>query len=490
MRSDQFPALIHSRNNLRNLRIEPRSSGLSRRDFLKTSGMSLGASLLLGHEVISVARGNSILIRNGLLIDGTGKAPLPDASILIEAGRITKITSGELRAPAGALIIDAGGRTVLPGLIDMHAHLISGGFDTISEKSMSYDPVEQRRALKQMLYWGVTAAYVPVQPLEAGLQLRAAVFRNVFPSPRLFISGPGFTAPGGWGGANQPAARIELSHLREIRPQVNRLARANIGILKLFYDDMSSSFVRPLPKLEKELMEAVIKEAHAKKLKVMVHAYRTADHKDAIRAGADIMAHSAITEPVDDEYIGLARKSKTLYLATLSVYHDVFDENSIRELISQEFVQRTVPQKTLRTLAAREPLDSFEKSIKQDFIKKQLATIGANLKTLAENGIPIGVGPDTGVPGSFPGIAVHREMELMVQAGVTPAAALIAATNTGAAYLGQRSLGTVETGKLADLLVVKGNPLEDIRNTRNIEVVVKAGQVVKRDLLLGEIMSS
>jgi len=476
------------RNLTRKLKAE--NSGLSRRDFLKVSGTGLAAGIVLGREASSAAGGGAILIRNARLIDGNGKVPLENASILIVAGRIKDIAQRELRAPAGAMEIDAVGKTVLPGLIDMHAHLISGGFDTVVNKSMSYDPIDQRRVLRQMLYWGVTAVCDPVQPLDSGLKLREEVSRNVFPSPRLFISGPAVTAPGGWGGANQPEARIELKDLREVKPQISRLARAKVDFVKVFYDDMSSSFASPLPKLEKPLMEAVIKEAHARQLKVMVHAYRTSDHKDTMRAGADIMAHSAITEPVDDEYIDLARKSRTLYLSTLSVYHDVFDENSIRDLVSQEFVQRTVPKKTLTTLTAKEPLNSFEKSIKQDFIKQQLSTIGANLKKVSESGIPIGVGPDTGVPGSFPGIAVHREMELMVQAGVSPARVLVGATRTAAEYLEQKLLGTVEPGKIADLIVVAGNPLEDIRNTRNIEVVIKAGQVVNREKLLTEIMNS
>ncbi|CAN5689730.1 amidohydrolase family protein [soil metagenome] len=474
----------------RKKQLEAERADLSRRDFLKASGTCLTATLISGHDHNSEAATRGILIRNAQLIDGTGTVALANASILIEGGRVRKIVPGTLAAPAGARVIDGTGKTVLPGLIDMHAHLISGGFDTISEKSMSYDPVEQKRALKQMLYWGVTTVCNPVQPLSSGLRLRSQAARNVFPSPRLFISGPAVTSPGGWGGANQPEARIELKELAEVKPQIGRLARAKVDFVKLFYDDMSSSFSRPLPKLEKKLMEASIAEAHARGLKVMVHAYRTEDHKDVMRAGADIMAHSAITQLVDDEYTGLARKSRTLYLATLSVYHDVFDENSIRDLVSQEFVQRTVPRKTLATLTATEPLNSFERSIKQDFIKQQLSTIGANLKKLSESGIPIGVGPDTGVPGSFPGIAVHREMELMVQAGVTPARVLVAATKTAADYLGQRLLGTIEPGKIADLIMIKGNPLEDIRNTRNIEVVIKAGQVVNREKLLTEILSS
>lgn len=461
----------------------------SRRDFIKWSALSLGACFLRGSDVYGAPRGDSILIRGGLIFDGTERAPAK-GTILIEGGRIARISAADLRAPAGATVIDGEGRTILPGLIDMHAHLISGGFDTISEKSMSYDPVEQQRALKQMLYWGVTTVYVPVQPLQSGLALQAAISRNSFPSPSLFISGPAFTAPGGWGGATQPEARVELTDATNIRAEVGRLARANVRIMKLFYDDMSSSFVSPMPKLKKELMEAVIREVHARKLKVMVHAYRTEDHKDALRAGADIMAHSAITEAVDAEYIELARRNNTLYLATLSVYHDVFDESAIRELISRDFVQKSVPQKTLKTLASPEPLNSFEKSIRQSFIKGQLSTIDANLKALSENKIAIGIGPDTGVPGSFPGIAVHREMELMVNAGVTPVAALIGATGTAATYLGQRSLGRLAPGNVADVVMIKGNPLEDIRSSRNVEVVIKAGKILNREALLSQIMSN
>lgn len=477
-----------------NGKLKEQGFGVSRRDFLKAAGISLAVSFAtdsqLANQVTHAAGRDIILIRNGQIIDGTGRAPLPNGFVLIQNGRIREIKGGNIRVPPGARVIDATGKTVLPGLFDMHAHLASGGFDTVTEEYLTFHLPDQQKALRQMLYWGVTAVCDPVQPLDFGLRLRAQVARNVFPSPRLFISGPGFTAPGGWAGTLNPSARIELKNSREVKRQVARLAAARVDFLKLFYDDMSSSFVTPLPKLEKSVMEAVIAEAHARKLKVMVHAYRSEDHKVVMRAGADIMAHSAITVPVDDEYLRLAGKSKTLYLATLSVYHDVFNEDVVRNLSDQDFVRRTVPKKTLDTLKAKEPLDSFEKTIKQDYVKRQLPTIDANLRKVSENGIPIGVGPDTGVMGAFPGIAVHREMELMVEAGVSPERVLVAATKTGAEYLGQPLLGTIEKGKIADLVIVEGDPLKSIKNTRNIEVVIKEGGIVNRERLLEEIMGS
>jgi imidazolonepropionase-like amidohydrolase len=431
---------------------------------------------------------SAVLIANARLLDGSGGPPIDRADILIEGGVFTRISAGEIEPSAGALTLDAKGKTVIPGLIDMHAHLISGGFDTVSEKSMSYDLLDQRRALMQMLYWGVTAVYSPVQPLKAGLELREEVRQNAFPSPRLFISGPGFTASQGWAGSMDPAARLEPRDAAEAADQVAELAEAGIDIIKIFYDDMDSAFCTPLPKLSKPLMEAVIDQAHLSKRRVMVHVYDTDGHKDAINAGADIMAHSAITAPVDEEYLARATKQKTLYLSTLCVYNDVFDENVIREYISRDFVRRSVPEKTLNTLVSEQPLDGFEQSIKQSNIKRLMPTIQANLRAVFHSGVPIGIGPDTGVPGAFPGLAVHREMELMAEAGIPEMALLTAATRTGAQYLDRDDLGVIEEGRVADAVIIDEDPLDDIRNTRKIHTVIKDGVVVDREGLLGIIM--
>jgi imidazolonepropionase-like amidohydrolase len=252
---------------------------------------------------------------------------------------------------------------------------------------------------------------------------------------------------------------------------------------------MSHAFVTPMPKLDPAVMAAIIAAAHAQKRKVMIHAYETPNHKATMRAGADIMAHSAVTDPIDAEYLDLAGRSRTLYLGTLSVYHDVFDANAIRELAALEAIRKTVPNKTLATLTQGPVLEGFEASIKGEYFKRQLPTIMGNMKRAFDAGIPVGVGPDTGVPGAFPGFAVHREMELMVMAGIPPADVLVAATRTGARYLGQPSLGTIETGKVADAVIVAGDPSRDITSTRNVETVVKGGAVVDRSRLLDEIMA-
>ncbi|HUE82485.1 MAG TPA: amidohydrolase family protein [Pyrinomonadaceae bacterium] len=430
-----------------------------------------------------------LLIRNAQIFDGLGHSLQLNKSILIQDGRIKSITSADEGVPPEATLIDATGKSVLPGLIDMHAHLLSGGFDTITEVIDSFEPATQERALKQMLYWGITSVYSPVQPLQSGLELRARTSNGATSFPRLFISGPGFTAPNGWAGSLLPLARFEPKTLEEAEQHVNQLADAGVDILKIYYDTQCCAFLNPLPKLELPIMERIIAQAHARNLRVMLHAYDTQFQIDALRAGVDIMAHSAVTDPIDDEYLELASKAKTLYLATLSVYQDAFDEGSLRKYAAEEFVQRTVPKKTLDTLVEEGPLDEFLKITKKSYLKDQLPTIKSNLKRVSDSGIPVGVGPDTGVMGAFPGLSVHREMELMVDAGMSPAQVLVAATRTAAEYLGEQSLGTIESGKIADLVLVNGNPLEDISHTRAIDVVIKNGQIIDREKLLKEILA-
>lgn len=424
-----------------------------------------------------------LLIRNARVIDGTGAKPLDNASIAISDGVIQELTVSSLNAGNDWQIIDARGKIVIPGLIDMHAHLISGGFDTISDVGITFDIALERRMLKQMLYWGITAVYSPVQPLAIGTALRRETASGEFLLPELFISGPGFAASGGWAGANDPDARREPTNAQEAARAMDELAEAKVDIIKIFYDDMSCAFTHSMTKMARPVMEAVVKAAHERGLKVMVHAYDNENHKETMRAGADIMAHSAVTAPVDDEYIKVARENHAMYLGTLSIYYDTFDQLSIRELIRSEHVTRSVPQATLSTLAEGGPLDQFEGMIRQTYIKQQLPVIAENMRKVWQAGISLGVGPDTGVMGAFPGFAVHREMELMAQSGVAPMAVLQAATANGAACLGRSQIGTIARGKIADLVVLRSNPLEDIRNTRDISDVIRGGVVVDREQL-------
>ncbi len=433
--------------------------------------------------------GQTILISNVSLIDGRGTAPQPNTSVLVRNGKFEQVSARQVRV-TDATLIDGTGKFLLPGLFDMHAHLLSGGFDSITDKIDSFDPETEKRALMQMLYWGVTTVFNPVQPLATAEELRAYENTNPSASPRILLSGPGFTAPGGWAGSLLPIARLEPDEPQSAREQVNTLADASVDFLKVYYDGQCCAFVSPLPKLKKAVMEEIVAAAHTRKLKVMVHAYDLDNHLDALRAGADIMAHSAVTAHINEEYLQLARKNNVMYLATLSAYHDAFNPVALRQFIAQDFVQRSVPKKTLSTLASGGPLDGFLTSVKASFIAGQWRVILDNLKKVFDRGIPVAVGPDTGIMGAFPGISVHRELELMAEASI-PASSLVAsATSVPAKYLDLPGQGVIEEGAIADAVITAKNPYSDIRNTRTVETVIKGGTVVDRAELLRKILSN
>lgn len=433
---------------------------------------------------IAVPPGRRIAIRGARIIDCTGRPPRDRQTILIEDDRIVAILPSDHDQGIDAQRVDATGKTVVPGLIDMHAHLLSGGFDTVVDTGASYEQPSQRRALAQMLYWGVTSCHFSVQPLANLAWLRAGLSSGDIAGPKLYLSGPGVTAPKGWAGSNLPDARLELARVEDVPAAIARLAEHGVDFVKIFYDDMCCAFHHAMPKLNRPVMQAVIREAHRHGLPVAVHVYELDGHREVLEAGGDLLYHSAVTGAIDERYVALARASGSAYIATLSIYNDTYDPDAVRAWSASPEVQATVPSVTLDTLGAGGPLDAFESFTKRDAMRRNLPTIMDNLRRIHEAGIPFAVGPDTGVPGVFPGISVHREMELMVKAGVPPADVLEAATRQAAALLGDPLAGTIERGKRANLLLLDADPLVDIRNTRSITAVWQNGIEVDRHRLL------
>ena len=372
----------------------------------------------------------------------------------------------------------------------MHAHLISGGFDTVIDVGASYEVQDQKRVLRQMLYWGVVGCHFSVQPIDNGLWLRDAVATGEIDGPRLFVSGPGITAPAGWAGSNLAEARIELDDPEEVPGAIAKLAESGVDFVKVFYDSMCCAFHQALPMLRQEVMQRVIAESHRHGLPVAVHVYELEGHREVLRAGGDILYHSSVTGAIDDDYLDAMRANGSLYVATLSIYNDTYKPEAIRAWANSAWVRESVPEATLQSLAPGGPLDEFDAFTKRDNIVRQLPTIMGNMKKIHDAGIPFAVGPDTGVPGVFPGLSVHREMEHMVAAGVPELAAISAATHWAATFVGEPTLGSLAPGKSADLLILSEDPLQDIRATRSIETVIKQGRVIDRESLLEEIFAA
>jgi imidazolonepropionase-like amidohydrolase len=250
-----------------------------------------------------------------------------------------------------------------------------------------------------------------------------------------------------------------------------------VDIVKIWVDD----HLGKQKKISLDLCKEIIADARKAHLKTAAHVFYLADAKALVNDGLAGLAHSIRDLPVDDELIAAMKKHGAWQSsATLTREASLFEFARPSKLLDDPFFTRSLSPEVIRTL--HDP--KYQAKLRQDpdFDKYPgfLATAQKNLKKLADSGVHYGFGTDTGPPSRFPGFFEHWEMELMVQAGLTPTQVIHAATGSAAEFLGvSKELGTLEPGRWADLLVLGKNPLANIRNTRTLEAVYIAGNKVQ-----------
>jgi imidazolonepropionase-like amidohydrolase len=291
---------------------------------------------------------------------------------------------------------------------------------------------------------------------------------------RVFTAGQGFIFKGGYGGI--AGVNQGLTSPAEVEPAVAQQARNGADLIKFWLDDELGQF----PKMPYPMAKAIIESAHRNHLRVVAHIFYLADAKQVADYGVDGLAHSVRDKPVDQALIANMKKRGVWQMAaTLSREASMFVYGGPAPFLTDPFFTRAVSPAALRTLASPE----YQKTVSSGPHFQQypafLETAKKNLKTLVDAGVKYGFGTDTGPPGRFPGYLEHWEMELMVEAGLTPMQVLTAATRNAAEFLGAKDLGTLERSKWADLIVLDGNPLDNIKNTRAINAVYIAGNRVK-----------
>ena len=220
----------------------------------------------------------------------------------------------------------------------------------------------------------------------------------------------------------------------------------------------------------------IIDNAHRDHLRVAAHIFYLADAKQLVDAGLDALAHSVRDQPVDDALIATMKKHGAWQAAaTLTREASMFVYAKPPEFLNDPFFTRGVSQAVISGLS--DPEYQKRSASDPDFDKYPgfLKMAQQNLKRLADAGIPYGIGTDSGPPARFPGFFEQWELELMVDAGLTPSQVITAATKNGAEFLKAKDLGTLETGKWADLIVLNSNPMANIKNTRSIDSVYIAG---------------
>ncbi|MEG1681766.1 MAG: amidohydrolase family protein, partial [Stenotrophomonas sp.] len=379
----------------------------------------------------------AVWIRDAMVFDGTGRAPYA-ASVLVEDGRIAAI-GAELAAPKGARVVNARGQALLPGLFDLHTHWTPNA-----------TPSELPQVANLYMAAGVTTVSDFHQPPEAYAPRRAWLQRIAAPDVKFAAR---MSTPLGhgadWGDENTTRW---VNSPEAARAGVRAVAAYKPDFIKAFTDGWRYSNAADNSSMDEETLTALVDEAHKNGLKVFTHTVMVKRGKAAARAGVDVIAHSVQDGAVDDELIALMREHGTAYAPSLAVY--------LPERVDGSGRNNGKPD----VLAQRE----------QNF-----ANALHNVKTLHDAGIPVVVGTDAGMTGTPHGTSTLRELELLVQAGLTPSEALLAGTSASAKALGVNDRGSIEVGKRADLLLVSGRPWERIGDVRNTQQVYVAGRQVQ-----------
>ena len=409
--------------------------------FLAAAGLAVAAS---GQTLTTIA------LVGARVIDGTGAAPIANATVLVTNGRIDRVgPAASISIPAGAARIDVAGKTIIPGLISAHGHLNNG------DSSLPlYDQIIQQ--LRVYARFGVTSVYALGDDGKESVRVRDENDRVPLDRARVHAAGPSTVAKTA-AEARSLMAERQAQRVHFIKTRMNGNA-----------EDMTS-----------DVYTALIDEAHKRNLGVAAHLSKLSEAKGLVGAGLDVIAHSIRDLDVDPAFVAELKRRNVGYIPTLARDLSVFQYTSAPSYLNEPFFLRgqslyapqieRVKDPTLHAKTAANPATAIA--------RRELEQGMRNLKILSDAGVMIAMGTDSGTGvGRWQGYFEHVELELMVKAGMTPMQALIAATGNAAKVMRlDADLGTLQPGKHADFVVLTADPLADIKNTRTIESVWVSG---------------
>jgi imidazolonepropionase-like amidohydrolase len=423
---------------------------------------------------IQAQQSTVVLLKHVNLIDGTTAASKPDVDILIRDGLIVSV--GKDIREAGAKLIDLKGKTIIPAFISTHTHI--GTLKGNTSRAENYTRENILRHLKRYQDYGVGTI------LTMGTD-RPLIFNGftdstqagLLPGARLYSAGYGFNTP-----EKNPGSWMNLllrpNSADEVPALMDKLASVKPAVVKIWVDDHFGK----AEKMKPEIYKAIITEAHKKGIRVASHLYNLEDARDLTASGLDIIAHSIRDKEIDAALIKTIKARGVAYIPTLSLDEYAYIYARKPDWAEDPFFKASLEPGVYEMIISKEYQDQVANA--PDYARNMAGFEMAlkNVKKIYDAGILVGLGTDSGAfPIRAQGFSEHLELELLVQAGLTPMQAITTATMNSAKILKiDKQYGTLEKGKMADFIVLAESPEKNIKNTRKIESVWKDGVQVSK----------
>jgi imidazolonepropionase-like amidohydrolase len=437
-------------------------------------------------SIPALSQSNAVIYEGARLIIGDSSAPIENGAFVVKNGHIAAIgQKGSIQAPSGAAHVDLTGKTVMPAMNNIHVHMGYEGF--VSWSVENHTPENMLDQLEREAFYGIGAVLsMGEQPTAFAIKLQQDQLAGKFPPAARFFFAAGMAPPGGGPdalliqGTTPLHAVYEVSTPEQAIAAVRKIAALKIRELKFWVDNRDNNR-GGMQKMPPEVYTALIAEAHKYGMLVHAHATNLGDQKGVVQAGVDVLVHTLVAEKLDDEFLAILKAHHPYWAPVMGLG----DRSELCDG-ANPFIEQSMPDSVAADIRAGKtwlPSSPCSAPPSAQFAQRE-ENLKYNFPKYIAAGARIVLGSDAGVSAKYAyGFAEHHEIGMYVRLGLSPADAIIASTSRPTAVLRIQDTGTLAQGKRADFIVLNANPLDDIRNTRQIDRVYLLGARLDRQSL-------